>query len=34
VIELLAEAGFTGITVTPVPGDPLGGVYVATWPTG
>ena len=29
-IELLTEAGFTGITVTPAPGDPLGGVFVAT----
>jgi len=29
-VELLTEAGFTGITVTPAPGDPLGGVFVAT----
>jgi 2-polyprenyl-3-methyl-5-hydroxy-6-metoxy-1,4-benzoquinol methylase len=29
-IELLTEAGFTGITVTPAPGDPMGGVFVAT----
>ena len=29
-IELLTDAGFTGITVTPAPGDPLGGVFVAT----
>ena len=31
-IELLTEAGFTGITVTPAPGDPMGGVFVATRP--
>jgi SAM-dependent methyltransferase len=31
-IELLTEAGFTDITVTPAPGDPLGGVFVATRP--
>src|SRR5215472_7234649 len=31
-IELLTDAGFTGITVTPAPGDPLGGVFVATRP--
>ena len=33
-IELLSEAGFTGITVTPAPGDPLGGLFVATRPAG
>jgi hypothetical protein len=28
-----AAAGFTGITVTSAPGDPLGGVFVAARPT-
>jgi 2-polyprenyl-3-methyl-5-hydroxy-6-metoxy-1,4-benzoquinol methylase len=31
-IELLTEASFTDITVTPAPGDPLGGVFVAMRP--
>ena len=31
-IALFTEAGFTGITVTPTPGDPMGGVFVATKP--
>jgi hypothetical protein len=31
-IEMLTEGGFTGITVTPAPGDPMGGVFVAAKP--
>lgn len=31
-VELLSGAGFTGITVTPSPGDPLGGTFVSTKP--
>lgn len=31
-IELLTGAGFAGITVSPAPGDPMGGVFAATRP--
>ena len=27
---MLTEAGFTGITVTSAPGDPMGGVFVVS----
>jgi hypothetical protein len=31
-VEMLTQAGFTGITVVPAPGDPMDGVFIAAKP--